>query len=36
VAMANGEDVVLQAADRVCPPVGEDGLATALRELFPA
>ena len=36
VAMANGEDVVKRAADLVCPPVGEDGLASALRMLFPA
>ena len=34
VAMANGEDVVKQAANIVCPPVWEDGLAQALHELF--
>lgn len=34
IAMGNAEDVVKQAADMVCPPVWEDGLAQALRELF--
>ncbi|MBO7673833.1 MAG: HAD hydrolase family protein, partial [Atopobiaceae bacterium] len=34
VAMGNAEDVVKEAADLVCPPVWEDGLAQILRELF--
>lgn len=34
VAMGNAEDVVKDAADIVCPPVWEDGLAQILRELF--
>jgi hydroxymethylpyrimidine pyrophosphatase-like HAD family hydrolase len=35
VAMGNAVDEVKAAADIVCPPISEDGLATALRELFP-
>lgn len=34
VAMGNAEDVVKAAADIVCPPVWEDGLAVVLRQLF--
>ena len=34
VAMGNAEDVVKDAADIVCPPVWDDGLAQVLRELF--
>ncbi len=34
VAMGNAEDAVKEAADIVCPPVWEDGLATVLRQLF--
>ena len=34
VAMGNAEDEVKAAADIVCPPVWEDGLAQVLRELF--
>jgi Cof subfamily protein (haloacid dehalogenase superfamily) len=34
VAMGNAEDVVKDAADIVCAPVWEDGLAQVLRELF--
>lgn len=34
VAMGNAEDVVKDAADIVCPPVWDDGLAQILGELF--
>ena len=34
VAMGNAEDAVKAAADIICPPVWEDGLAQVLRELF--
>lgn len=34
VAMGNADDEVKAAADIVCPPVWEDGLAQVLRELF--
>ena len=34
VAMGNAEDDVKAAADIICPPVWEDGLAQVLRELF--
>ena len=34
VAMGNAQDVVKEAADIVCPPVWEDGLAQILAELF--
>lgn len=34
VAMGNAEKPVKDAANMVCPPVWEDGLAVALRELF--
>ena len=34
VAMGNAEDVVKDAADIVCRPVWEDGLAQVLGELF--
>ena len=34
VAMGNAEEVVKEAADLVCGPVWEDGLADALRMLF--
>lgn len=34
VAMGNAADEVKEAADIVCPPVWDDGLAQVLRELF--
>lgn len=34
VAMGNAEDVVKEAADIICPPVWDDGLAQVLAELF--
>lgn len=34
IAMDNAEDAVKALADRVCPPVWEDGVAQVLRELF--
>ena len=34
IAMGNAEDEVKAAADLVCPPVWEDGLAQVLHELF--
>jgi Cof subfamily protein (haloacid dehalogenase superfamily) len=35
IAMGNAVDEVKKAADIVCPPISEDGLAVILRELFP-